>query len=62
MIYLTPNLKSFELKVSNELGKRYKRDALVSEIDNKGDNYNATVQKANEILGLKEKLGKMWNI
>lgn len=59
MIYLTPNLKSFELKVSNELGKRYKRDALVSEIDNKGDNYNATVQKANEILGLKEKLGKM---
>ena len=58
MIYLTPNLKSFELKVSNELGKRYKRDALVSEIDNKGDNYNATAQKANEILGLKEKLGK----
>ena len=58
MIYLTPNLKSFELKVSNELGKRYKRDALVSEIDNKGDNYNATVQKTNEILGLKEKLGK----
>ena len=58
MIYLTPNLKSFELKVSNELGKRYKRDALVSEIDNKGDNYNATMQKTNEILGLKEKLGK----
>ena len=49
--YLTPQkITQIMLKLAEEVSDRSKRDVLVSGIINRGDDYNAKVQKVNQFL------------